>query len=327
MDDPWANAWDESHSKNTTSAVPTKSIFSTSTWRDPAENETDIALPSWSVGPAVTWNEPSDDAPTLWGSSTSNDSPELPITSSFSPKGVDWKSSYESMSAHFGSSSVDENSETEEVGDAEESNEGEGMHDQIDVNVDEYEAVAAKGEAPGIVDPWTPPQSTFPTSTSLSSVLEITASNSPPAPRSPDAFEFGTFESGASDSLAGPSTEGKTWDSGSLSNPESEWGTAWTSKEADSNDVEDVEALDEWERAKREKEKMDRVVVSFLHLTSTLCISLKQYLFPASGISCINSAYFRGNFGRFMAPSRPSETKRRKQCAYHRHNAGAFEGY
>ncbi|KAJ3865874.1 hypothetical protein EV359DRAFT_80067 [Lentinula novae-zelandiae] len=260
MDDPWANAWDESHSKNTTSSVPTKSIFSTSTWRDPAENETDIALPSWSVGPAVTWNEPSDDAPTLWGSSTSNDSPELPITSSFSPKGVDWKSSYESMSAHFGGSSVDENSETEEVGDAEESNEGEGMHDQIDVNVDEYEAVAAKGEAPGIVDPWTPPQSTFPTSTSLSSVLEITASNSPPAPRSPDAFEFGTFESGASDSLAGPSTEGKTWDSGSLSNPESEWGTAWTSKEADPNDVEDVEALDEWERAKREREKMDRVV-------------------------------------------------------------------
>ncbi|KAJ3872057.1 hypothetical protein F5051DRAFT_172558 [Lentinula edodes] len=260
MDDPWANAWDESHSKNTTSSVPTKSIFSTSTWRDPAESETDIALPSWSVGPAVTWNEPSDDAPTLWGSSTSNDSPELPITSSFSPKGVDWKSSYESMSAHFGGSSVDENSETEEVGDAEESNEGEGMHDQMDVNVDECEAVAAKGEAPGIVDPWTPPQSTFPTSTSLSSVLEITASNSPPAPRSPDAFEFGTFESGASDSLAGPSTEGKTWDSGSLSNPESEWGTAWVSKEADPNDVEDVEALDEWERAKREKEKMDRVV-------------------------------------------------------------------
>ncbi|KAJ3848771.1 hypothetical protein EV368DRAFT_86249 [Lentinula lateritia] len=260
MDDPWANAWDESHSENTISSAPTKSIFSTSTWRDPAENETDIALPSWSVGPAVTWNEPSDDAPTLWGSSTSNDTSELPITSSFSPKGVDWKSSYESMSAHFGGSSVDENSETEEVGDAEESNEGEGKHDQIDVDVDEYEAVAAKGETPGIVDPWTPPQSTFPTSTSLNSVLEKTASNSPPAPRSPDAFEFGTFESGASDSLAGPSTEGKTWDSGSLSNPESEWGTAWASQEADSNDVEDVEALDEWERAKREKEKMDRVV-------------------------------------------------------------------
>ncbi|KAJ3920930.1 hypothetical protein F5877DRAFT_76694 [Lentinula edodes] len=255
-----ANAWDESHFKNTTSSVPTKSIFSTSTWRHPAESETDIALPSWSVGPAVTWNEPSDDAPTLWGSSNFNDSPELPITSNFSPKGVDWKSSYESMSANFGDSSVDENSETEEVGDAEESNEGEGMHDQMDVNVDEYEAVAAKGEAPGIVHPWTPPQSTFPTSTSLSSVLEISTSNSPPAPRSPDAFEFGTFESGASGSLTGSSMEGKTSDSGSLSNPESEWGTAWVSKEADPNDVKDVDALDEWERGKREKEKMDRVV-------------------------------------------------------------------
>ncbi|KAJ4473673.1 hypothetical protein J3R30DRAFT_705150 [Lentinula aciculospora] len=258
MDDPWANAWDESHIKNSNLPAPTKSLFATSTWKDPTENETDIALPSWSAGPAVTWNEPSDDAPTLWSASASNDTIEPNVTPTFSPKVAGWTSSYESISAHFGSSSVDGNSEIEqdeETGEVVE----EKNHDSDE---EKHQVAAENNETPEVVDAWTPSQSTFPTSTSINSILVESASHSPQAPGTPDAFEFGTFESGASDSTAELSTEGETWDSstGSLANPDSEWGSAWASKEADKKDEEDEEVLDEWERARREKEKMDRVV-------------------------------------------------------------------
>ncbi|KAJ4000866.1 hypothetical protein F5050DRAFT_293088 [Lentinula boryana] len=265
MDNPWDNAWDESQFKNSPSSAPQKSLFSTSTWKDPTENETDIALPSWSAGPAVTWNEPSDDAPTLWAASTSNGSASSKVSPALSPKVARWTSSYESMSAHFGdsSSSVDGNSETEEQ-------EKDGVEEVLDEDEKVHESPPANNEAleadgqeehetttlktSEVIDPWTPPQSVFPTSTSLSSVLSTTTSNSSPAPGSPDAFEFGTFESGVSESIAGPSVDD------SLPNPDAEWGTAWAAKETDLNDKEEEEVLDQWERAKREKEKMDRAV-------------------------------------------------------------------
>ncbi|KAJ3745452.1 hypothetical protein DFH05DRAFT_1609801 [Lentinula detonsa] len=273
MDNPWHNAWDESQSKNSPPSAPQKSLFSTSTWKDPTENETDIALPSWSAGPAVTWNEPSDDAPTLWAASTSNDSATSKVSPTLSPKVARWTSPYESMSAHFGDSgsSVDGNSETEEREEDEVEEEevlveewvrgeDEKVHESPSAN---NEALEADGQeehetttlkTSEVIDPWTPPQSVFPTSTSLSSVLSTTTSNSPPAPGSPDAFEFGTFESGASDSIGGPSVDD------SLPNPDAEWGTAWAAKETDLNDKEEEEVLDQWERARREKEKMDRAV-------------------------------------------------------------------
>ncbi|KAJ3821407.1 hypothetical protein F5880DRAFT_1614713 [Lentinula raphanica] len=268
MDNPWANAWDESQSSNPSSDAPTKSLFSSSSWKDPTENETDIALPSWSAGPAVTWNEPSDDAPTLWAASASNQSSSATATPTLNPKVTRWTSSYESMSAHFGgsSSSVDEHSEREEevteeaeevLTESEEMVEEEEVHEitttihepeEVDDDDENHEANRTSSE---VIDPWTPAQSTFTTSTSLNSILSKSTSNSPKPPVSPDAFEFGTFESGVSDSSV----------QDGISVPDAEWGSAWGTKESESNDGEaEEEVLDEWERARREKEKLDRAV-------------------------------------------------------------------
>ncbi|KAG6826559.1 hypothetical protein H0H92_015313 [Tricholoma furcatifolium] len=49
MEDPWANAWNDS--------------------QKPTDDEADISEPSWSTGPAVVWSEPSQDQSTLWHTS------------------------------------------------------------------------------------------------------------------------------------------------------------------------------------------------------------------------------------------------------------------
>ncbi|KAF9078198.1 hypothetical protein BDP27DRAFT_1397264 [Rhodocollybia butyracea] len=246
MDNPWANAWEEPESNKTSTLV---SSVPATNWKKPAENETDIALPSWSSGPAVTWNEPSDDAPSLWESANAT---EPALISSSSAKSLSWTSSYESMSAHFEDSTTVQGTETyEEL--AEESVEEEELGEVEHDEENEEDAEQAPDE---IVDPWTPSQSTFP-ATSIDSVLvDRPPLSPPPAPGTPDAFEFGTFESNSStvESSAGEDT----WTSAVITT-NSAWGETWA-KETEINQEPEEERLDEWERAKREKERMDRVV-------------------------------------------------------------------
>ncbi|KIK61581.1 hypothetical protein GYMLUDRAFT_42592 [Collybiopsis luxurians FD-317 M1] len=268
MDNPWANAWDESISKENSNLAHSTS----STWKDPSENEADIALPSWSAGPAVLWNEPSDDAPSLWESSAQNSTINPAPTSSLSPKGVRWVSSYDTMSAHFGSI-ASEDTETEAEGEddgaAEETgnenkaeNDVPGLEDDDQLpNVSEAPlANHASEETSGIADPWTPSQSSFP-STSIDTVLAASSSDVPAsAPASPDAFEFGTFETGPDSPTAGG--VGDTWSSSinKLPAADSEWGSVWVPEVQSEKEAEEEEVLDEWEQAKREKERMDRFV-------------------------------------------------------------------
>lgn len=259
MDNPWAtDAWDESSSNNHSTSILTKSILST-----PAENETDIAIPSWSSGPAVTWNEPSDDTPPLWGS-------DATLESNFSPKSsTGWSSTYDSMSVHFGGSSAGEDTETEDIEEPQEIEEE--AEEQLE-QVDQSELLRVEEPSTEISDPWTPPQSVFPASISSDSVLDAKSTS---IPGSPDAFDFGTFESGVDSPTAVASTGKEDWTSPSLGDlpaADSEWGSAWAG-DVDSHEGEqEEEVLDEWERARREKEKLDRVVV---------CLSILLQLFTS----------------------------------------------
>ncbi|KAF5352880.1 hypothetical protein D9757_012100 [Collybiopsis confluens] len=225
MDNPWANAWDESKASST---PPPKSLA--------AENETDIAIPSWSAGPAVSWNEPSDDAPPLWQSAS--DAP-----STFDPKGASWTSSYASMSAHFSGSTISLDTETET--EAEKTAEGSEQEEQDEQSEDES----------NIADPWTLSRPKI-----LPSV-DVTSSAVTPvlAPASPDALEFGSFESGADSPAAAAEA---TWDTSSnhLQTADSEWGPVWVPKAQPEREIQEEQVLDEWERSRRDKERMDRLV-------------------------------------------------------------------
>ena len=236
MDDLYQNAWSE-----TTDSAATFQNGSTSSWTSPRitsplHEEADLAAPSWSTGADLSWNEPG--SPGFSWSQTDADAGWGPST-------------YEGIS--FGKSSPQVEAVATESLDptGQETDANDGVEEGEDVVQDAAFPSPSPIELPSSV--FKPPL-TSPTSDPIS-VQGYEAVVVPVAPPSPDGF--GSFESGFdADTAHSPgyavnSAEADPWGS-----------SAWT----DANPQEEDDApIDEWERAKQEKEKQDRRVVSAVY--------------------------------------------------------------
>lgn len=237
MDDPWANAWGDSSNKVVNHPV-TSSWSTSATASGINHEETDIAIPSWSTGAAVRWDEPSDISATLWQ--------REPVVSQA------WEtppSPYETIPIGKTPSLVNQSPPVPSV---------------VEVSTSR----------------WPSPVDSSPPSESVEVIhghrLTVARSPEPPTsvaaspdvtPSSPDAF--GTFEIGLDDE----GFEEDPWPpSQALTHSSTEddtWGAGWQSHNL-ARDVKEGH-LDEWDTARKLKQKRDRFVVSTCFLVLLLC--------------------------------------------------------
>ncbi len=227
MDDLYQNAWSE-----TTDSATTFKNGSTSSWTSPRivsslDEEADLAAPSWSTGADLSWNEPG--SPGFSWSQTDTDAGWGPST-------------YEGIS-------LGKPSAQEKVAEATDST----KHDDgtPDGAVIPITSPPATEPVPSPTTQLPSPPSSPPASPEPIPVVNYEVAVAQVAPPSPDGF--GSFESGLeedahSPGLAVDDTEADPWGS-------SAWGDTRLEEEEEA-------PLDEWERAKQEKAKQDRRVVS-----------------------------------------------------------------
>lgn len=244
MDDPWANAWGEPAKP----ATDSQTVWPSNSVSSVQDSEADIGMPSWATGAGVQWAEPSEDQATLWH-------PTSPAK--------EWATSpYDNIS--LGKASSDElsqpdNSPTPEI-----------VETTISSPPSSPESLQKVLEPAEDVDPY------------IRSPTPVSAPT--PDPSSPDAF--GTFETGLdadeadtdpwSQPVVVPTTEPSDVDT---------WASSWGTSEPQRHvKVADKQVDDEWEAAKRQKEKQDQHVVRlYLFYSSTL----SDYS-PASAYSSID---------------------------------------
>lgn len=251
MDDLYQNAWSET----ATNVTPTFDAASRPSWSSPSkvtssfDEEADLAAPSWSTGAGIQWNEPSGSPGISW-SLTDGD--------------AGWgASTYEGIT--LGKSPVDvvrqdiQHETREEV----DSIKDVSPTDTLETN--DYVALAPSPERPARSLPSSPIQASSPkpslspaspkaplssnAATSVPQPLEILSYDTAPelaAPPSPDGF--GTFESGPAEEAPG------------FADADSWGASAWADTKQEK--CKDEPVVDEWERAKQEKAKRDRRVVS-----------------------------------------------------------------
>lgn len=244
MDDPWANTWGEPDKP------PRDETLTTLPWTSPVhsnEQEADMGMPSWSTGVDVKWAEPSDthgslwsqpvETEHIWGSSPYETIPigsnaSLPVPGASSPGGAPVTGSY-------------------------------------------FPNLKASPELPVSRTP-SPAETPSPevreqriaTPTPPASPVSAPASSSRPV--SPD--NFGSFEAGIQFDETPASLEVDPWtpQTADFVAPAAQ-GPEWGSSEWDTHDAGEADAVkktaeeeasDEWEAAKRMKEKQDRVIVS-----------------------------------------------------------------
>lgn len=268
MDNPWANGWNEDHPKPETEPEPEPVK---STWV-PSHNahssslgdisqEADISVPSWSTPTEIKWAEPSETGGSIWSSEQAdatldNDPGHLDAWGSTSYKGI--------TLSRTPSPQVEDEENSEEE----------------DVAAPSVSTSERREPTPPISSPIHEITITPPAQPQADESIPETTLHVPPAilPPSPDAF--GTFEVGI------PSAAGEDEDPWSNSAPSfppdagqvdtgevDHWGSAWhepkTTGDGDSDGKEKLP--DEWEIARQQKERMDRQVVSLIHI---LTISL-----------------------------------------------------
>ncbi len=255
MDDLYQNAWSE-----TTDLSPTFNPGPPSSWSSPSkvtssyDEEADLAAPSWSTGVGIQWDEPSGSPGISW---------------SLADGDAGWGSTtYEGIT--LGKSPVDvvqqgiqHEPPEEPVPDA-----VQDISHTATQEVNDYVALPPSPDNPAPSLPSSPvpssPESSL-SHTSPKAPLSPTVSTLVPeplvipsydiapalvAPPSPDGF--GTFESGLGEEAPGFGVNDADADP---------WGaSAWADTKQEEDDDEPV--MDEWERAKQEKAKQDRRVVS-----------------------------------------------------------------
>ncbi|KAI0041048.1 hypothetical protein FA95DRAFT_1611310 [Auriscalpium vulgare] len=220
MDDVWGNAWGE----------PTHTALPAPTWSSkldprpqepPEEEEDDLAMPSWSTGAGINWDEPSNQPPALWSSQADNSEPWSPT------------SRYADISRHHSQSS--EPSEPSSP-------------------VETPPHYSPPPISPSL-PPSPPPPPEVDDHTPEPELAEAGAEPSPPA--SPDGF--GTFEVGLPqhDADDDPWTATPSNFGAQDSLPGDEWGSGWSVQK---EELVEEEHEDEWEAARRIKERMDRRV-------------------------------------------------------------------
>jgi hypothetical protein len=230
MDDPWANAWGEP-AKTTIDSRTTWAPSTPSPSNDAADSEADIAMPSWAIGASVKWAEPSDTQDSLWNAT-------LPSK--------EWASSpYDNIS--LGKASMDELAQSDHSPSPESSE----------------PAPLSTPSSPE--SPFRPVESQVPpsdgaTASQPSSPAE-SSPESPSPPGSPDAF--GTFETGLDNDEAGvdPWSYSVADPSSASLDPNAWDAPAWGASNSGGEVTSDDKRVDEWEEAKRQKERQDRHVV------------------------------------------------------------------
>ena len=222
-DDLFQNAWSE-----TTNPIPdtlkqdTKPSWSPNKLNSSFGEEADLAAPSWATGTGIHWNEPSGSPGFSW----SQAEPDLA-----------WGSSvYEGIT--LGKTPDEQKPASDIIPVVEGEEDQEQCYDELP-----QEPAPERMPTPDRTTPSPPPASVLPDSHETAPELA--------APPSPDGF--GSFEVGMIDEVTkspGFAVNGVEDDP---------WGAAaWTEPKEEAVD----EPLDEWERARQEKLKQDRRVVS-----------------------------------------------------------------
>lgn len=228
-DDLYQNAWSE-----TTNSIPpalkddpAPSWTSTKLTSSYGE-EADLAAPSWSTGAGIHWNEPSSP-----GFSWSQTEPDLAWgTSSYAGISIGKTPEAESIA-----DPLDAKSPTGDIPDADEPED----EDAGSVSTDVPTSERAKSPSPS------PPPPEFTSFGSQETTPELAA------PPSPDGF--GSFETAFTEDTA--QSPGFALDE-AVADP---WGSsAWSETQPEQEE----EPVDEWERARQEKAKQDRRVVSYV---------------------------------------------------------------
>lgn len=266
MDDLYQNAWSETN--DTASAFKTNSR---SSWSSPSKltssfnEEADLAAPSWSTGVGIQWDEPSGspgfswsqaDADAGWGPSTYEG-----ITLGKPPVEVAQEEIQEEVQEQVSTEATDEAPEdsaetpTEEVnnyvalaaspGNAAFSLPSSPVQPSHDPPALELERAISPVSSKASLSPTLPPPRPVPVVVETYDVAPELV-----APPSPDGF--GTFESGLADDTSAFTANDTDADP---------WGaSAWADAKQEADEDEPV--VDEWERARQQKAKQDRRVVS-----------------------------------------------------------------
>ena len=233
MEDVWGNAWsdpaDSSRGSQTASSLWTSKPRS-----QLDDDEADIAMPSWATGTGINWDEPSDNPASLWsqGATSPGWSPANPYSSFAIGKSRSPEPSEPSQSSTARASDESQSSPVSPTSSA---------HDERSSSPSTIEE-----ESQGVI-----PQPSSPI---------------PSTPSSPDGF--GGFET----ALAEKDTD--AWNTPSESfkvdvDGANTWASAWAEPQTSTSTTGEQEAVDEWEAAKREKEAMDRRVVSLIDTRHT----------------------------------------------------------
>ena len=226
-DDPWANAWGEHPTPQPEIPIVNSSWAGLKPHAVEDEQEADIGLPSWST--PVQWNEPSGTEHSMWSQPT--------IASEI------WEPSpYDSIPI----ATVPKHSSPSQLPSP-------NVEDAKDTF---FSPLSSPPKSP------TPPPDEF-TSFPQPAASETIddrglPSSSPNSPRSASPDAFGTFESAPEVTWASPTFNLPASTTLDASN---EWKSAWEPSPARKID----DPPDEWEVARRQKEKQDRLVVSSSH--------------------------------------------------------------
>ena len=256
MDDLYQNAWSE-----TADVTPTFNPDPRPSWSSPSkvtnsyDEEADLAAPSWSTGAGIQWDEPSGspgiswslaDGDAGWGASTYEG-----ITLVKSPVDVVQQATQHEPPEEAVLDVLNEASPTA----TQEANDYIALGPSPDNPPASLPSSPVQASSPECsLSPASPKDHLSPTlSTSVPEPVAIPSYDIAPelaAPPSPDGF--GTFESGLVEETPVFGTNNADADP---------WGaSAWAETKREEDDDEPV--VDEWERAKQEKAKQDRRVVS-----------------------------------------------------------------
>lgn len=242
MDDLYNNAWgDSSDFYGTTQPATTTSPAAA--WTSPVlspppqDEEADLATPSWSTGADIKWSEPSEQSHGFAWSSTEPD--------------LAWgTSTYADIT--LGKADAQP---------AKDDAETTGEDEEIDLQAPE-----TKSSIPDSSIPDSPVDQPIHVEVRVSPPLSPKAD---PRSPSPDQDGFGTFE----DASAFEETPYVGTPSPGLE--DDAWGSPWASAPAEEDSDEEAKPVDEWELARRNKERLDRMVVR-VHCSPRLGMLLKS---------------------------------------------------
>lgn len=240
MDDLYQNAWSE-----TTDPADAFKGSSTPSWSTSAtkpsssyHEEADLAAPSWSTGADIRWDEPPGSPGFSWSHADAD---------------AGWgHSTYEGIS--FSKASIDIEKETSTT-----------LNKDPDVDsedvADSPSAQSSTPSSPSSLPPRVPSPSHPPLPSSPPSIPDVDLSQTyelaADAVRLPSPDGFGSFESAlVEDTVPSPGF--------AVADAEADpWGSsAWAGTGDEASDEENERIVDEWERAKQEKARQDRHVVS-----------------------------------------------------------------